>query len=140
LGSPDWAIDQALSTVEGRRAAHDTIDERISEWTGTMSKRTVTATLQMFGVPSAPMFTASDQLKDPHYQARGYPRWFDQQGLGWMAYEGKAFHPSGMKDIQFFEAPLIGQHTRAIARELIGLDDETVDRYVKDGVLEVTEG
>jgi hypothetical protein len=57
-----------------------------------------------------------------------------------MAYEGKAFHPSGMKDIQFFEAPLIGQHTRAIARELIGLDDETVDRYVKDGVLEVTEG
>lgn len=140
LGSPDWAMDEALSTAAARHAAHDAIDEHLREWTGTMTKRTATATLQMFGVPAAPMFTASDQLKDPHFQARGYPRWLDQQGLGWMAYEGPAFHPSGMEDIQFFDAPLIGEHTRAIAADLIGLDAETIDRYVADGILEVTEG
>jgi crotonobetainyl-CoA:carnitine CoA-transferase CaiB-like acyl-CoA transferase len=133
-------MDEALSTAAARHAAHDAIDEHLREWTGTMTKRPATATLQMFGVPAAPMFTASDQLKDPHYQARGYPRWLDQQGLGWMAYEGPAFHPSGMEDIQFFDAPLIGEHTRAIAADLIGLDAETIDRYVTDGILEVTEG
>ena len=139
LGTPQWAEDEALSTVDGRRAAHDMIDEKITAWTGGMSKRMATTTLQTFGVPSAPMYTTPDQLADPHYQARGYGRWLDQQGLGWMAFEGPAFRTSGMEDIQFFQAPMIGEHTRAIARDLIGLEDEAIQKYIDDGVLEITE-
>jgi crotonobetainyl-CoA:carnitine CoA-transferase CaiB-like acyl-CoA transferase len=139
LGTPEWAEDEALATASGRHAAHDMIDEKLTAWTGGMSKRIATATLQMFGVPSAPMYTTGDQLSDPHYQARGYGRWLDQQGLGWMAFEGPAFHTTGMEDIQFFQAPLIGEHTRAIARDLIGLEDDAVQKYIDEGVLEVTE-
>lgn len=139
LGDPEWARDAALATAEGRHAAHDEIDEHLRAWTGTMSKTGVTATLQMFGVPAAPMFTAADQLRDPHFQARGYPRWLDQQGLGWMAFEGPAFHATGMRDIDVWQAPLIGEHTREIARDLAGLDDATIQRLIDDGVLEVTE-
>ena len=139
LGDPEWARDEALATAAGRHAAHDEIDEHLRAWTGTMSKTGVTATLQMFGVPAAPMFTAADQLRDPHFQARGYPRWLDQQGLGWMAFEGPAFHATGMRDIDVWQAPLIGEHTREIARDLAGLDDATIQRLIDEGVLEVTE-
>ncbi len=139
MGTPEWAEDEKLATVSGRQAAHDMIDEKLTAWTGGMSKRVATAALQMFGVPSAPMYTTGDQLSDPHYQARGYGRWLDQQGLGWMAFEGPAFHTTGMEDIQFFQAPFIGEHTRAIARDLIGLEDDAVQKYIDDGVLEVTE-
>jgi len=139
LGGPEWMKDATYASAEGRHAAHDAIDEELSAWTRGMSKRAVTATLQMFGVPAAPMFTPRDQLGDPHYQARAYPRWLDQQGLGWMGFEGPAFHTSGMKDIHFFQAPLIGEHTREVARDLGGLDEETIERLIAEGVLEISE-
>ncbi len=138
LGNPDWSQSDELAGAQGRFAAHDEIDAHLIEWTKTMSKRTVTATLQMFGVPAAPMYNASDQLADPHFQARGYPRWVDQQGLGWMAFEGPAFHTSGMEDINVFEAPLIGEHTREIASVVMGLDDSTIDKHLAAGTLEET--
>lgn len=140
LGEPEWAADPAFATVEGRRSAHDAIDEHIREWTRTQSKRNATATLQMFGVPSAPMYTSTDQLGDPHFQARGFPRWLDQQGVGWMAFEGPVFRSTGMPDVQFFQAPLIGEHSREIARDLLGLSSKEIDDLVGRGILEVTEG
>jgi crotonobetainyl-CoA:carnitine CoA-transferase CaiB-like acyl-CoA transferase len=139
MGDPAWAQAEDYRTAAGRFAGHDEIDANLSEWTKTMSKRATTATLQMFNVPSAPMYTASDQLADPHYQARGYARWLDQQGLGWMAFEGPAFHGSGMKDIHVFQAPLIGEHTRDIAEEIAGLDPDTIEAHIAAGVLEVTD-
>jgi crotonobetainyl-CoA:carnitine CoA-transferase CaiB-like acyl-CoA transferase len=119
--------------------AHDEIDERIREWTLTQSAQALTATLQMFGIPSAPMYGGRDQLRDPHFQARGYGRWLDQQGLGWMAFEGPAFRASGMKDVWVRQAPLIGEHTREVARELLGLEESEIERMIAEGILEITE-
>ena len=97
----------------------------------------VTSTLQMFAVPVAPMFTATDQLNDPHFQARGYPRWRDQQDLGWIAFEGPSFKASGMSDVAIFQAPKLGEHTREICDELLGLSPDEVEKLVAAGVLEV---
>ena len=137
LGNPDWSEDSALDTVEGRRAAHDRIDEQLAEWTSSQSRMSVTSTLQMFAVPVAPMFTATDQLNDPHFQARGYPRWRDQQDLGWIAFEGPSFPASGMSDVAIFQAPKLGEHTREICDELLGLSTEEGEKLVAAGVLEV---
>ena len=136
MGEPEWSTGESYDAAAGRFAAHDEIDAKLEEWTKKQKKRTVTATLQMFGVPSAPMYTAADQLADPHFQARGYARWLDQQGLGWMAFEGPAFHPSGMQDINVFEAPLPGQHTREIARDVLGLDEARIEKHIAEGSLE----
>jgi crotonobetainyl-CoA:carnitine CoA-transferase CaiB-like acyl-CoA transferase len=85
------------------------------------------------------MYGPREQLRDPHYQVRGYARWVDQQGLGWMAFEGPAFRASGMKDVRITQAPLIGEHTREIARDQLGLDADEIDQKIAEGVLEVTE-
>ena len=139
MGDPDWARDEAYATASGRRAAHDAIDAKLEAWTQTGTSQVMTATLQMFGVPAAPMFTARDQMKDPHFQARGYGRWLDQQGLGWMGFEGTAFRASGMQDIYFTQAPLLGEHTREIASDLLGLADDEIEKLIESGVLEVTD-
>lgn len=137
LGNPEWAEDPALATLEGRRAAHDAIDLELAQWTSTQSPAVVTSTLQMFSVPAAPMFTATDQLCDPHYQSRGYARWCEQQDLGWIAFEGPSFQASGMSDVRIFQAPKVGEHTREICGELLGLSAEEVEKLVASGVLEV---
>jgi crotonobetainyl-CoA:carnitine CoA-transferase CaiB-like acyl-CoA transferase len=139
MGDPEWARDERYAEAEGRFDAQDAIDERLREWTRGQTAQSVTTTLQMFGVPAAPMFTARDQIRDVHFQARGYGRWLDQQGVGWMAFEGSAFRASGMPQVRLWQAPWVGEHTREIARELLGLEPADVEDRIARGVLEVTD-
>jgi crotonobetainyl-CoA:carnitine CoA-transferase CaiB-like acyl-CoA transferase len=44
-----------------------------------------------------------------------------------------------MEDVLIRQAPLIGEHTREIARELLGLDASEVEEKIADGCLEITE-
>lgn len=139
MGEPDWAKNESYSLAAGRLDAQDQIEERLRDWTRTQSAQAVTSTLQMFGVPAAPMYTAREQLRDPHFQARGYGHWLDQQGLGWMALEGPAFKATGASRSATFQAPLIGEHTREIASVLLGLSEDEIEGLISKGILEVTE-
>jgi crotonobetainyl-CoA:carnitine CoA-transferase CaiB-like acyl-CoA transferase len=137
LGNPDWAMQPELELHAGRAAAQDELDARLEAWTSTQTPLAVTGALQMFQVPVAPMYTPTNQLADPHYHARGYARWVEQQDLGWIGFEGPAFRATGMSDVHITQAPKLGEHTREIARELLGLGDAEIEGAVADGALEV---
>ena len=81
------------------------------------------------------MLTATDQLDDPHFTARGYARWAEQQDLGRIAFEGPCFRGSGMLDADIRQAPRLGEHTRELCREL-GLSDAEIERLLASGALE----
>lgn len=138
LGEPEWAADLALSSVEGRRAAHDHIDAHISEWTLARTDREVMETLQSFGVPAGVMNYASDEPADPHLQARGYLAPVDQPGVGPMVLEGPAFYGSAMDRPFTGPAPALGGDTREIAVTLLGLSAARTEELIAAGVLEVT--
>ena len=125
---------------DGHTVLFDPTDAHLAEWTKGQTKLAVTATLQMFGIPAAPMLTGSEQANDPHLQARGYPRWVDQQDLGWICFEGPAFRASGMSDVRIFQAPLLGEHTREICRDLLKLPHDQIEALVDAGTLEVPKG
>jgi crotonobetainyl-CoA:carnitine CoA-transferase CaiB-like acyl-CoA transferase len=137
LGNPEWTKRPEYDTEAGRRAAQDEIDEHIIAWTSGLTKNTVTQSLQMFEVPALPMLTGSEQINDPHFLARHYPRWVDQQDLGWIAFEGPCFEATGMTDVRVFQAPKTGEHTRAISRDLLGLSKDETEALIEAGVLEV---
>ncbi len=136
LGDPEWARDAALSTADGRFEAHDAIDARLAEWTGERDKRVVERLLQEHGVPAAAMLTGSEQLDDPQLLARGYPRTIEQQDQGPITLEGPCWHATGMADANIFQAPRLGEHTREICVELLGMEDAEVDRLLASGALE----
>ncbi len=137
LGNPEWTAKPEYEEEAGRRGAHDEIDEHIRAWTSTVTKNSVTQTLQMFDVPALPMLTGSGQITDPHFLARGYPRWVDQQDLGWIAFEGPCFQASGMTGVRIFQAPKTGEHTRVISSELLGLSDKETEALIEARVIEV---
>ncbi len=139
IGSPAWATDSALANVEGRFAARDTLDEHITAWTRERTKHEVAELLQRHAVPAGPMLTGADQIEDPHLQARGYTRWLDQQDAGRMCFEGPAFEADGMSDIELFQAPRLGEHTRQLGERLLGLSETEVEELIAVGVLEVAE-
>jgi crotonobetainyl-CoA:carnitine CoA-transferase CaiB-like acyl-CoA transferase len=138
LGEPEWAADLSLASAEGRRSAHDSIDEHISAWTAARSDRAVMETLQSFGVPAGVMNYASDEVNDPHLQARGYLAAIEQPGIGPMVLEGPGFYGSAMDRPFIGPAPALGDHTREIAVTLLGLTSERAEELIAAGVLEVT--
>jgi len=137
LGSPDWTADPALSTAAGRVARADELDGHLAAWCAGRDRWDVARLLQSHGVPAGPMLTATDQLDDPHLAARGYSTTtIVQPDLGPITMEGPAFRATGMADAFIGPAPKLGEHTRDIARDLLGLDDAEIDRLFAAGVLE----
>ena len=60
----------------------------------------------------------------------------NQQDIGRFAFEGPAFRATGMADVRVAQAPRLGEHTREIGRDLLGLDDAELDRLIGIGALE----
>jgi crotonobetainyl-CoA:carnitine CoA-transferase CaiB-like acyl-CoA transferase len=136
LGDPEWARDERLGSAEGRQAAHDLIDVEVGRWTLERSDLEVMARLQAEGVPAGRMVYASDVPTEPQLAARGYPRTIHQPGLGDIMLEGPCFRGPAMAGPVIEPAPGLGQHTRQIAADLLGLDDARVDELIAAGVLE----
>ena len=136
LGEPAWARDAAYDTAAGRLAARGALDAKLAEWTRTQPKRELAARLQRHGVPAGPVFTGTDMLDDPHYQAWRYPREVEVEGLGRFSLEGPCWSASAMADADVRPAPRLGQHTREIARRLLGMTDAEIERLVAAGALE----
>jgi len=138
MGSPPWAKDAAYATVEGRRERADEIDAHIVEWTAPQSKDAVARACQEHGAPAAPMLTGAEMTTDAQYVARGFAVEIDQPGVGPLVLDGAAFRGARMIGPDIRPAPDLGEHTRRIARDLLGLDDDEIDRLLGAGVLETT--
>ena len=138
MGDPEWARDAALATPDRRRAHADDVDERIRQWTAAQSKDVVAATCQREGVPAAPMLTGAEMTTDPQYVARRFAVQIEQPGVGPLVLDGPAFRGEHMVGPDIRPAPDLGEHTRSIARDLLGHDDAEIDRLLAAGILETT--
>jgi len=136
MGDAALAADARFASAAGRLAAQDELDARLAAWTKTLGKREVAALLQQQRVPCGPMFTGTDQLDDPHYQAWRYARFIEQPAVGRMALEGPAFTATGMSDVFIAPAPELGGQTREIARGLLGMRDAQIEALIAEGALE----
>jgi crotonobetainyl-CoA:carnitine CoA-transferase CaiB-like acyl-CoA transferase len=137
MGRPSWAGDDRFDTIEGRKKLRHEINEKVAAWTSTMTPRDVMQSGQAHGVPAAAMLSSFDQFTDPHFIERGFLVPVEQQDVGPLTFEGPAFRGSGMTGPHIAQAPLLGEHTREIARALLGLKDDEIDRLIADGVLEI---
>ena len=88
-------------------------------------------------VPAAAVESSEDLLDDPHLQAHDFVRVILQPDWEPLFVEGDCYRAEHLPRPSAGPAPRHGEHTRDIARELLGLDDEEVDRLVAAGVLEV---
>ena len=108
----------------------------VSAWTRVRDKEDVAATLQAAGVPAGPMNRAVDVLADPQLSAREFfaqlvHPLFDAP----MPAERHPTKYRRIPDAELRPAPMPGEHTRLICREVLGLDETDTDRLIATGVL-----
>jgi crotonobetainyl-CoA:carnitine CoA-transferase CaiB-like acyl-CoA transferase len=82
------------------------------------------------------MLTGSTMSVDPHLEARGYLVPLHQPPIGGMIFEGGAFHATSIIGPDIFPAPGLGEHTREVASNWLGLADDEIEQLVASGVLE----
>ena len=136
LGDPEWSRAEAFASEPGRRAAAAEIDRGIGEWTAGQDARSVMETLQSLGVPAGVLQKGNHLFEDPQLAARGFLRTVDQPESGELTFEGEAFHGELLGESRVDPAPMLGEHTREICRDWLGLDDAEIDRRLAEEILE----
>ena len=135
MDAPQWALAPELSTVEGRLAAHDAIDDEIAAWTADQDAATLERQLLDAGIAAGMVQRSSDLLADPQYAHRGFHRWLEHPRMGKVPYSGHQYQIAGYDHGPRFAAPMIGQHTYDVLSGELDLSDDEIAEAAAAGAL-----
>jgi crotonobetainyl-CoA:carnitine CoA-transferase CaiB-like acyl-CoA transferase len=125
LGSPAWSEDDQLATADGRRRAHDRIDEEIERFCKDRDAQTLAMELAARGVPAGYVVDGRDIAVNPQMVHRGLFELEDHPVTGEHHIPTVPFrfarHDRGWLSRA---APTLGQHNDEVLRELLGLSDD----------------
>jgi crotonobetainyl-CoA:carnitine CoA-transferase CaiB-like acyl-CoA transferase len=137
IGSPEWASDAKFATLEGRKQNEAELEQNVSTWTADKDAFDVMHDLQKRGVPSAVVQSAREMLDmDEHLKERGFYVYLDHAETGHSAYDGPPFGLSKTPGKLRSAAPLLGEHTEYVTKEILGLNDEEIADLMIAGALQ----
>jgi crotonobetainyl-CoA:carnitine CoA-transferase CaiB-like acyl-CoA transferase len=110
--------------------------DSVSSWTAGRDKGQIVAVLQDAGVPAGPMNRAVDVLNDPQVTFRRlYTDMFHPLFDAPISAETHSAPYRHIPAAALRPAPMPGEHTRMIAREVLGLHADETERLITQGVL-----
>ena len=127
--------DARFRTVQDRKANEDELDNIITAWTQTRDKWQVTETLQAQGVAAFPSMNSKDLADDPHLEQRGFFAELPHAEVGIRKHTGIPWLLSESPNGVQAHAPLLGQHTDQIMRDVLGYSDEHIAQLKERQVL-----
>jgi crotonobetainyl-CoA:carnitine CoA-transferase CaiB-like acyl-CoA transferase len=133
-GRPDMADDPELEDNAGRLRHQERVDGAIADWTRTLTADEVLATLEEARVPAGLIYSVEDMIEDPHYQARGL---FEEVDAGGRPLKLPAIIPklSETPGRTEWAGPAVGEHTRVVLGEILGLSDDAIDTLEGKGII-----
>ena len=137
LGRPDLAADSRFGTQAGRHEHHGELDELIAAATATREPYELMEKLQSGSVPAGVVQSYRDLLgTDPQLRFRGQFVRLDHPEMGTSVYDRPPFVLTSVTEpVMRTPAPLLGQHTREVCRDLLDLSDADIDSMASDGLL-----
>jgi benzylsuccinate CoA-transferase BbsF subunit len=136
LATHTGVTDAKFATHEGRKANEDELDGLISSWTADKDAYEVMQDLQALGVPAGVVQSARELLdRDEHIKSRGYYKYLDHPEAGRTAYDGPPFVMSATPGELRWPAPLLGEHTEYVCKEILGLGDDEIAELMVAGAL-----
>jgi crotonobetainyl-CoA:carnitine CoA-transferase CaiB-like acyl-CoA transferase len=134
IARPDLAADASLATVAGREVSRARVDDAVAAWTRDRDGLSAEAALQAAGVPAALAARAGELAADEQLWARGFYRILDRAEVGAHPYPGPIVGLHATPAVVDRPAPLYGEHTAEVLRELLGLDDDEITALHDAGV------
>jgi crotonobetainyl-CoA:carnitine CoA-transferase CaiB-like acyl-CoA transferase len=135
IGRPELVDDDRFRTNADRLRNRRELDALIAAETRT---RTVAEWEAAFGagdVPHAPVLSVGQVLDHPQARARGLVTEVEHTLLGRMRTVGRPINLPAHPDPRPAAAPLLGEHTDEVLRELLGCSDEQLAEWRAAGVI-----
>jgi len=137
VGHPDWIGDPRFATREGWAEHRESVVRPALEtWARDLSKLEASRRLAEQGIPAGPSNLAPDLHADPHVAARDMlievPRADDPRP---MLVTGNPVKLSGAPEGPITPLPGLGEHTDAVLREALALDDAELAKLRREGVI-----
>jgi benzylsuccinate CoA-transferase BbsF subunit len=137
IGNPAWCRDERFATPLARERNVAELDRLVGEWTRQYSGQEVMDRLQAVGVAAAPVQDVEDQVKhDRHARERGLWAEIEEPEMGVVISERPPVLMSATPPGIRTHAPLFGEHTNDVLRDLLHLSDAEIEALTAEGVLE----
>jgi crotonobetainyl-CoA:carnitine CoA-transferase CaiB-like acyl-CoA transferase len=129
------AADKRFADVTARKANEDALEEIISAWTKERDRWEITEALQKVGVAAFPSMSNKDLATNPHLQSRGYLVQKEHPEVGKRIHAGIPWQMSGTPCEVQAAAPLRGQHTDYVLRDILGMSEAEIHKLREGQVL-----
>lgn len=137
MGAPAWAQDARWKTLPQRHRERHTLDSLLAGWTVQHDRRDLMQWLQAAGVPAGAVQDAHDVTRDdPQLAHRGHWVRMAHAEMGESIYNNLPFRFAKASVRPQRGAPLLGEHTREILQDMLGLSAAEVDQLESEGVLQ----
>lgn len=135
MGEPGLAEDPRFRDARSRSEHDAEVDERIGRWTSKQPLAELERVLAEASVPATRIFTIADIFADPHYKARRSIVEAPDDELGTVAMAAVVPRLSATPGAVTHAGHRVGQDTRRVLRDLLGLTDERVDELAAAGIV-----
>ncbi len=125
-GPRGWAADARFGSQRERWRNRRALDRAVSQWTRGQAATKVTELLQAAGVAALPCFDEEDLARSPQLEARGVFSTVHHEVLGNRQVLAPPWRLTGTPAVPQQPAPLLGEHSRYVLCELLGLSEDEV--------------
>jgi formyl-CoA transferase len=134
---PDWSADDRFATNAARVRHRYTLVPLIDAVIRTRTQREWLDALERAGVPCGPINRLDQVFDDPQIRARGMRMDLPHPLAGTVPQVRAPLRLSATPLANATPPPLLGEHTRAVLRERLALDEATLDALSGSGVIGV---
>jgi len=136
MGYPPWTTHDKFSTLLARKENEDELDQLIEAWTINLSPEEVMSRLQAEGVAAGVVKNGQDIYEDPQLRQGNHLWPLEHKEMGMLTHMGQPFTMSETPARPRSPAPLLGEHTEYVCRQLLGISEENFSGLSSDGVFE----
>lgn len=131
---PDLKTDPRYATNEARMANNASLQEIVVAWVRSADRASILHTLEKYEVVAAPVNDAKDITEDPHFLTRTLVP-LANTVLGQAVMPGPVLHVAGYQGPAYDGVPGVGEHTRAVLHDEVGIDADELATLAADGVV-----
>jgi len=134
IGQAGWLVDARFTDAANRQRNVAALDLAVEGWTRGVDVHAATDLLQAAGVPAGPVLRVDELLDNEQLQALGAVVTIDHPVAGARRQMGLPWTMDSL-GADYRRAPLLGEHTREVLTELLGVSDADYAKFEADGVL-----
>lgn len=136
IGYPEWVKDSKFAALESRKKHEDELETLVAAWSLNFSPDEVMVKLQGVGVAAGVVEDTRDLLEnDPQVKHRGYFKYLNHAEMGMALHLDWPAHLP-LTPAQLRSAPLLGEHTEMVCKEILGMSEGEFQKLQATGVLQ----